>query len=123
MWSWAAKRTAASSSAASSIFGSRIVRTATRWLAIPMRTSRGNFWLANRSLIASPERGRVVDLAVAHGARGERRDAEALDGRRPVDAELGGGDAAGLDVEPDDLLRAPERLRQRILLLQGIHLK
>ena len=36
------------------MLGSLIVRTATRWLAIPTRTSRGNFCSANRSLIASP---------------------------------------------------------------------
>ena len=80
MWSWAAKRIAVSSSARSSIRGSRIVRTATRWLAIPTRTSLGNFWLANSSLIASPSSGRIVDLAVANRAGGERSDAEA--GRR-----------------------------------------
>ena len=54
MWSWAAKRTAVSSSEASSISGRRSVRTATRWLAIPIRTSRGSFWLVNMSLRASP---------------------------------------------------------------------
>ena len=58
-----------SSSFASSIGGSRRVRTATRWLAIPRRTLRESLCSANSSLSARAERLGVGDLALADDAR------------------------------------------------------
>ena len=54
MWSWAWKRIAVSSSPWSSIWGSRRVRTATRWLATPTRTVFESLPFAKSCLSASP---------------------------------------------------------------------
>ena len=43
----------------------------------------------------------VGDLAVAHDAGVERAGGRTLDRHRAVDADLGGGEIAGLDVESD----------------------
>ena len=45
---------------------------------------------------------RVGDLAVADDARAQMRDRAAGDGDRAVDAHLGGGDVARVELEPDD---------------------
>ena len=48
------------------------------------------------------ERDRVGDLAVAHDAGPELGDRAAGQGEGAVDADLGGGDVAGVELEPDD---------------------
>jgi hypothetical protein len=45
---------------------------------------------------------RVGDLAVPDDAGAQRGDGAARDGDRAVDAHLGGGDVARVELEPDD---------------------
>src|SRR6185369_5827608 len=45
----------------------------------------------------------VDDLTLAEGARGQRLDGSSSDRNRAVDAQFSRGDAAGLDVEADDV--------------------
>ena len=91
------------------------MRTATRWFAIPIRTSRGSFWLVNMLLDGVAEDGRVLHLAVAHRARGQRRDVVAGDRHGAVHLDLGGRDAVGLDVQADDAALAADGLREGVL--------
>ena len=86
----------------SSIKGSRSVLTTTRWLAMPTRTLRPSFDSAKRSLSAAASASGSVTspsrvTPEPSGATPERPG----DGD-PLRRHLGRGDAAGLDVEPDD---------------------
>ena len=99
--SWAEKRTAASSSAGSSIAGRRRVRTTTRWLAMPSRTCLRSLLLGEELTQGLGDAGGVGDLAVVEGLGGERRGRGSSHAGGAVAAHLGRADAAGLDLEAD----------------------
>ena len=57
---------------------------------------------AEEVLERSRERFRVLDVALADHTRLERNDRGPSDAAAVLPLDLGGGDAAGLDVEPDE---------------------
>ena len=78
------------------------MRTTMRWCAMPRRTRLGELVLGEERLDGLRERDRVGDLAVAHDAGPELGDRAAGQGEGAVDADLGGSDVAGVELEPDD---------------------
>ena len=101
MWSGASTWTAAARPLGSSITGRSSERTTIRWLAMPRRT-RGE--VVGREELAQRlgQGDGVGGLAVAQDAGTQCDDRALLDGHAAVDVDLGGGDVAGVEVEPDD---------------------
>ena len=73
-----------------------------RWWAMPRRTRLGSSCSAKSALSGLGERDRIGDLAVAHDAGPELGDRAAGQGEGAVDADFGGGEVAGVELEPDD---------------------
>ena len=73
-----------------------------RWLAMPRRTRLGRSCSSKSARSASARAAGSVDLAVAQDAGAQVRDRAALEGERAVDADLGGGEVAGVELEADD---------------------
>ena len=78
------------------------MRTTIRWWAMPSRTRLGSSFSAKSALTRLGESDRIGDLAVAHDAGPELGDGAAGQGDGAVDADLGGGEVAGVELEADD---------------------
>ena len=73
-----------------------------RWLATPMRTLVPSSCSANMRAQAFAQSGGVDDLAVAQHAGAQVGDRALGDHDLAVDADLGGGDVARVELETDD---------------------
>ncbi len=104
MWSGASARTTSSSSFGSSTAWTSSVRTTIRWLATPSRTWVGSS-LSAKSLRSSSVRATGSATSPSRTMPG-RRSATApfVTDDLPVDLDLGGGEMAGIHLQPDDRL-------------------
>ena len=78
------------------------MRTTIRWWAMPRRTRLGSSFSAKSVLSAS---ARAIGSATSPSRMMPGRelgDRAAGQGEGAVDADLGGGDVAGVELEPDD---------------------
>ena len=78
------------------------MRTTMRWWAMPSRTRLGSSFSAKSVLSASARAIGIGDLAVAHDAGPELGDRAAGQGEGAIDADFGGGEVAGVELEADD---------------------
>ena len=103
MWSGAAALTAAASAFGSSSDDVEVERADDDPLVRDAEAdARWELVLGEERLDGLRESDRVGDLAVAHDAGPELGDRAAGQGEGAVDADFGGGDVAGVELEPDD---------------------
>ena len=102
MWSGAAARTASSSAFGSSTTGTSSVRTMMRWLATPRRTVVGRSFSV-KSLRSSSVSATGSATSPSRRMPGRSSATAPLDDRHaPLDVDLGGGEVARVQLEPDD---------------------